>query len=372
MFFRTIELQNFRNYEKLFLKLDPHINIIVGKNGQGKTNILESLYYIAYLKSHRVSDDNVLIRNAKENFKIKAKIKRTSLSDEIKIEQNYLGKKVYFNGAEMLKRGEYIELVNVILFEPSNLEILKGSPNNRRDFLNDAILQVNSNYYTVLNDFNRLLKMRNEYLKSKRTDYDYLATLNKYYATKAAIIYQMRFKYICRLNEFIASIYKNIMGFSSLRLEYKSFYEKLSNKEEIESALITELERNYNKEKYLGSTIEGPQKDDFVFYLNDINLKEYGSQGQQRGAVIALKFAEAEILKKYKEVEPVFLLDDVFSELDGIRKNNLLKYITSDYQIILTTTDLTKIAKKLIAEAKIIKIDNGQIIQGGNYGRTTL
>ena len=110
------------------------------------------------------------------------------------------------------------------------------------------------------------------------------------------------------------------------------------------------------KEKYTGLTIEGPHKDDFVFVTNFTNLKEYGSQGQQRGAVISLKFAEAEIIKKYKNVTPIFLLDDVFSELDGIRKNNLLKYISHDYQVILTTTDINKISKKLLDEANIIKI----------------
>lgn len=362
MFFKTLELQNFRNYDNLTLKLDPHINIIVGKNGQGKTNILESFYYIAYLKSHRVNDDNILIKNEKKSFKIKSKIKRETLLDEVKIEQTLESKKVFFNQTEMLKRGEYLELINIILFEPSNLEILKGSPNIRREYLNDAISQINSNYYNVLNDFNRLLKMRNEFLKSKRNDRDYLETLDKYYVDKAVIIYQMRAKYINKINEFITDIYKNIMNIDNLKIEYKSFYERIDDKTNVKEALIEEMKKNYNKEKYTGLTIEGPQKDDFIFISGLTNLKEYGSQGQQRGAVISLKFAEAEIVKKYKNVIPVFLLDDVFSELDGIRKNNLLKYITSDYQIILTTTDLAKISKKLIAEAKIIKINNGTIL----------
>ena len=362
MFFKSLELQNFRNYDNLNLKFDPHINIIVGKNGQGKTNILESLYYIAYLKSHRINEDVVLIKNAKKSFKIKSKIKRESLLDEIKIEQNLDKRIVFFNQTEMTKRGEYLELINIILFEPTNLDILKGSPNIRRDFLNDAISQINSNYYDVLNDFNRLLKMRNEYLKSNRDDKDYLDSLDKYYIDKAVIIYQMRSKYISRINEFITKIYRDIMNIDDLTIEYKSFYERLEDKNGVREALTLEMQKNYGKEKYLGLTIEGPQKDDFCFISKNTNLKEYGSQGQQRGAVISLKFAEAEIIKKYKNVTPVFLLDDVFSELDGIRKNNLIKYITSDYQVILTTTDLAKISKKLISEAKIIKIDDGNVI----------
>ncbi len=362
MFFKSLELKNFRNYNNLNLSFNSHINIIVGKNGQGKTNILESLYYIAYLKSHRISDDNILINEAKKNFKIKSKIKRENLLDEVKIEQTLDNRKVFFNQTEIQKKGEYLELINVILFEPTNLEILKGSPNIRREFLNDAIFQINSNYYNVLNDFNRLLKMRNEFLKSNRNDQVYLETLDKYYVEKAIIIYQMRAKYINKINEFISDIYKNIMNIENLKIEYKSFYSKIENKNDIKEALIKEMKNNYNKEKYTGITIEGPQKDDFVFLLNSKNLKEYGSQGQQRGAVISLKFAEAEIIKKYKNVIPIFLLDDVFSELDGIRKNNLLKYIESEYQVILTTTDLSKISKKLITNAQIIKIENGNII----------
>ena len=122
------------------------------------------------------------------------------------------------------------------------------------------------------------------------------------------------------------------------------------------------MKKNYQKEKYTGHTIEGPHKDDFIFEIDFQNLKEYGSQGQQRAAVISFKFAEAEIIKKYKNTNPIFLLDDVFSELDGIRKNNLLKYIANEYQVILTTTDVTKISKKLLDKANIIKIDTGQVI----------
>lgn len=362
MFFKSLELNNFRNYEKLDLKFDQHINIIVGKNGQGKTNIIESLYYLAYLKSHRINDDNVLINNLNKKFKIRARIKRETLVDEVKIDYGNDLKKMYFNSSLYEKKSDFLELINVILFEPNNLEIVKGSPSIRRDFLNDAISQINGNYYNILSDFNRLLKMRNEYLKSNKFDQIYLDTLDKYYIEKAIIIYQMRSKYVSRLNEFIRKIYKNIMNIDDIKIVYKSFYERLDNKEKIKEKLELEMKNNYHKEKYLGQTIEGPQKDDFLFLVNEKNLKEYGSQGQQRGAVIALKFSEAEILKKYKSIIPIFLLDDVFSELDGIRKNNLIKYIQNDYQVILTTTDLTKISKKLIENAKVIKIEKGKVV----------
>lgn len=356
MFFKSIDLVNFRSYDHLLLKFDPHINIIVGKNGQGKTNILESLYYFAYLKSHRVHDENVLIKNEKKAFKIKCKLKRETLIDELKIEYNQINKKIVYNQTEINKKSEYLQIVNIILFEPSNLEILKGSPNIRREYLNDAISQINGNYYNILNDYNKLLRMRNEFLKSKRNDIDYLDTLDKYFVEKATTIYQMRAKYINKLNEFISQIYQDIMNIPSLKIEYKSFYETIEDKDKIKDLLILEMKKNYSKEKYTGLTIEGPHKDDFVFVTNFANLKEYGSQGQQRGAVISLKFAEAEIIKKYKNVTPIFLLDDVFSELDGIRKNNLLKYINHDYQVILTTTDVNKISKKLLDNANIIKI----------------
>lgn len=357
MFFKSVELKNYRNYDLLKLKFTPTINIIVGKNGQGKTNILESLYYTGYLKSHRVSDDTILIKNNKKNFKILSKIQKNEFLDEIKIENTEYSRKIYLNSDEVTKKSEYLELINIILFEPSNLELIKGSPNIRREFLNDAIININHSYYNILNDYNKLLKMRNEYLKSRRNDQDYLEVLDKYFIDKAMLIYQMRNKYINKINEFITNIFCDIMNIDNLKIQYKSFYNNLLEQKNPKEYFQKFLKENYEKEKNIGLTSEGPHKDDFVFLTDQINLKEYGSQGQQRAGVISLKFAEAEIIKKYKKALPILLLDDVFSELDGIRKNNLLKYLSSGSQVILTTTDINKISKRLIDNANIIKIE---------------
>ena len=357
MFFKSVELKNYRNYDLLKLKFTPTINIIVGKNGQGKTNKLESLYYTGHLKSHRVSDDTILIKNSKKNLKILSKIQKNEFLDEIKIENTEYSRKIYLNNDEITKKSEYLELINIILFEPSNLELIKGAPNIRREFLNDAIININHSYYNILNDYNKLLKMRNEYLKSRRNDKEYLEVLDKYFIDKAMLIYQMRNKYINKINEFIINIFHDIMNIDNLKIQYKSFYNILLEQENPKEYFKNFLQENYEKEKNIGLTSEGPHKDDFVFLTNQINLKEYGSQGQQRAGVISLKFAEAEIIKKYKKTLPVLLLDDVFSELDGIRKNNLLKYLSSGSQVILTTTDINKISKKLIDNANIIKIE---------------
>jgi len=357
MFFKSVELKNYRNYDLLKLKFTPTINIIVGKNGQGKTNILESLYYTGHLKSHRVSDDTILIKNSKKNLKILSKIQKNEFLDEIRIENTEYSRKIYLNNDEITKKSEYLELVNIILFEPSNLELIKGAPNIRREFLNDAIININHSYYNILNDYNKLLKMRNEYLKSRRNDKEYLEVLDKYFIDKAMLIYQMRNKYINKINEFITNIFRDIMNIDNLKIQYKSFYNILLEQENPKEYFQNFLQENYEKEKNIGLTSEGPHKDDFVFLTNQINLKEYGSQGQQRAGVISLKFAEAEIIKKYKKTLPILLLDDVFSELDGIRKNNLLKYLSSGSQVILTTTDINKISKKLIDNANIIKIE---------------
>lgn len=357
MVFKSVELKNYRNYDLLKLKFTPTINIIVGKNGQGKTNILESLYYTGHLKSHRVNDDTILIKNNKKNFKILSKIQKNEFLDEIKIENTEYSQKIYLNNDEITKKSEYLELINIILFEPNNLELIKGSPNIRREFLNDAIININHSYYNILNDYNKLLKMRNEYLKSRRNDKEYLEVLDKYFIDKAMLIYQMRNKYINKINEFITNIFCDIMNIDNLKIQYKSFYNILLEQENPKEYFQNFLQENYEKEKNIGLTSEGPHKDDFVFLTDQINLKEYGSQGQQRAGVISLKFSEAEIIKKYKKTFPVLLLDDVFSELDGIRKNNLLKYLSSGSQVILTTTDINKISKKLIDNANIIKIE---------------
>jgi len=211
------------------------------------------------------------------------------------------------------------------------------------------------------------LKLRNEYLKKINrkisVDKNYINILTGYLVDKSIMIYKMRNKYINKINEYCGSIYKDIMNLEGFSIKYsKSIEFELSNPN-LKEYLIQEYNKKLDYDIKLCSTSIGPHKDDIEFYLGNKNLKFYGSQGQQRVAVLALKLSEIEIFKKYKETTPILLLDDIFSELDDNKKNNLLKYISRDIQTIITTTDLNNLDPKLIKKSKLFNINNGNIIK---------
>ncbi len=365
MYIKSIKLQNFRNYETLSLDFHKGINIIYGKNAQGKTNLLESIYVLGITKSHRSSIDNYLIKDNKDFLNIKGTIKKTKFPIDLEF---YLknNKELKLDGEKINKISDYISNMNLIIFYPEDLEIIKGSPSIRRRFINLELSQLYSGYYNLLNDYNRLLKMRNDYLKKidKKDKYDenYLLVLNNYFVEKGVLIYKMRKKFINLLNEKSKIIFKNITGLDGFHIEYNSNISVDSDDKEIlKNEFYKKLDKMFKSELKFKATLIGPHRDDFDCYLNDCNLKQYGSQGQQRVAVLSIKLAEIAVFKEYTGTTPILLLDDIFSELDSKKKNNLLKYIKNNIQTIITTTDLATINKKIIDKAKLIEIENGQI-----------
>lgn len=367
MYIQTLKLQNFRNYDSLELNFNKGINIIYGKNAQGKTNLLESIYVLGITKSHRSSIDNYLIQNDKDFLRVTGIIKKGRFPEKLEI---YLSeqKKLKIDNNPILKVSDYISKMNIIIFYPEDLEIIKGSPSIRRRFLNLELSQLFNNYYTLLNDYNKLLKMRNDYLKQvsikNKYDENYLQVLNSYFVEKAIILFKMRKKFINLLNNKAEMIFKSITGLSGYRIVYNSNIDLTDDsKESIKKILTEKLDKNFKRELKFKATLVGPHRDDFEFYLGDLNLKLYGSQGQQRIAVLAMKLAEIAIFKEYTGTTPILLLDDIFSELDSKKKNNLLKYIKNNIQTIITTTDLSLINKKIIDKAKLIEIENGKIKQ---------
>jgi len=365
MYIQSLKLKNFRNYESLELEFNKGINIIYGKNAQGKTNLLESIYVLGITKSHRASIDNYLIKDGQINLNIKGVIRKNrfpinmefslSNSKELKIDKEKIG-----------KVSDYISKMNIIIFYPEDLEIIKGSPNIRRKFLNLELSQLYSGYYTLLNDYNRLLKMRNDYLKkiasNENYDKNYLSILNSYFIDKGIMICKMRSKFIKLLNEKSREIFKTITGLDGFHIVYNSNIDiNLENKELIKKEYEFKLDKMFKSEIKFRASLVGPHRDDFEFYLNDNNLKQYGSQGQQRIAVLSIKLAEISIFKEYTGTTPILLLDDIFSELDSKKKNNLLRYIKNSIQTIITTTDLATINKKIIDKAKLIEIEDGKI-----------
>lgn len=365
MYIQSIKIQNFRNYETLCLDFNKGINIIYGKNAQGKTNLLESIYVLGLTKSHRLTIDNHLIRNHEKYLTIKGIIKKNRLPTELEFSLS-TGKELKVDKEKITKVSDYISKMNIIIFYPEDLELIKGSPNIRRRFLNLELSQLHSGYYTLLNDYNKLLKMRNEYLKKinagEAIDENYFSILNGYFVEKGSYIYKLRKKFISLLNEKCSQIYKNITGLDGFHLVYESNIDIDSLvQEEIKNSFKQKMSKMFSSELKFKASLVGPHRDDILFYLNEQDLKLYGSQGQQRIAVLTVKLAEIEIFKNYTNTTPILLLDDIFSELDNLKKNNLLKYIKNNIQTIITTTELSSINKKIIDKAKLIEIEDGKV-----------
>ena len=364
MYLEKLEINKFRNYEHLYVELSKSINIIYGNNAQGKTNLLESIYVLGLTKSHRSFIDNNLINKDSNFARIKGLLNIDDYKSTLEIIIQKTSKKLKIDNFDIKRVSDYISNLNIIIFYPEDLKIIKDSPGERRKYLNTELSQMYSNYYNSLNEYNKLLKMRNDYLKKVNEntfDKEYLLIITNYLIDKAILIYRMRNKFIKEINNYCSVIFKNITGLDGFKIVYKPNVDLENNN--FKEQLIEKFTKLLNTEIKLGNTLIGPHRDDFEFCLGDINLKNYGSQGQQRLAILTLKLAEIEVFKKNKGYYPILLLDDVFSELDEVKKNNLLNYINNDIQTIITTTDLNLINKDIIDRSKLFYIENGNLIE---------
>jgi len=367
MFLKKIYLSKFRNYDELLLNLNSGINIIYGDNAQGKTNLLESIYVLGLTKSHRSFIDNNLIKEGSNYSQIKGIINENEIDTTYEISLQPGKNKILKINDDIIKKvSDYVSNINIIIFYPDDLELVKGSPSIRRRFINLEISQIYGNYLNILAEYNQILKLRNDYIKlinqGQNVDMNYFQVLTDYYIDKAILIYQYRYKFIQKLNDVSKNIFYDISLLEGFNIKYKTSFNFDSYETEVMKNIISEkLKKSYLSEIKLKSTLYGPHKDDLEFYINDKNIKNYGSQGQQRMTILALKLAEIRIFKKITDKYPILLLDDVFSELDEIRKNNLLKYIEQDIQTIITTTDLSNIDESIKNNSKLIYIKNGSV-----------
>lgn len=367
MFLQKIYLSKFRNYDNLLLEFNPGINIIYGDNAQGKTNLLESIYVLGLTKSHRSFIDNNLIKEGSNYSQIKGIIKDNEIDTNYEIQlQSGKSKILKINDDTIKKVSDYVSKINIIIFYPDDLELVKGSPSVRRRFINLEISQMYGNYLNILSEYNQILKLRNDYIKlinqGQSVDMNYFQVLTDYYVEKSILIYQYRHKFIEKLNEISKEVFYNISLLDGFHIEYRTSFQFQSyEKESMKNIILEKLKKSYLSEIKFKSTLYGPHKDDLEFFINDKNIKNYGSQGQQRMTVLALKLAEIRIFKEITDKYPILLLDDVFSELDEVRKNNLLKYIEQNIQTIITTTDLSNIDESIKNNSKLIYIRNGSV-----------
>ena len=362
-----ISLVNFRNYLNTAISFRPCMNMLIGDNAQGKTNLLESVIFLALTKSHRIGTSPNVITFDKNKCKISGVVKKDKVVSKLEIEITEEEKKLKVNQNEIRKVADYISYLNIIVFTPDDLEIVKGSPSVRRNLLNIQLSQLSKEYLKNYNEYNKLLKTRNEYLKilfqNNIADKAYLDILTDKLIEKAILIYQKRKEYIDFVNLSIDQYYYDIADDRGVRIQYLpnvDFDEY--DYESLRKRLKHTFKKNYLKELNYGMTIYGPHRDDFIFEYQGNDLKYYGSQGQQKLAILSFKLSEISIFKDITGTEPVLLLDDIFGELDIKKRNTLLKIIHSgDIQSIITTTDLKNIQKKYLEDAYIFQVKNGNI-----------
>lgn len=361
---QNLNLKNFRNYNKLDISFNDKLNIIIGNNAQGKTNILEAIYYLSITKPISINNDKSIIMRDKDGTSISTVVVDKDSSNKLTVNVTSNGKKLLINSNEIKKHSDFIGKLKVILFTPDSLGIIKEGPGNRRRFLNIEISQLYVRYINILNEFNVILKQRNEYLKIIREgnyNKEYMNILNEKFISLSIDIYKYRKKFIDLLNRYIGSIFKDISSYEGLSLRYITNID-LSDMNNIEKVLMEKIDAGFNREVIYGSTLIGPHRDDFSFILEDNDLLLYGSQGQLKMAVLALKLAEIEVFKDICGENPVILLDDLFSELDINKRNKVINYLNKDMQTIITTTDLSNVDEEYINNSYIFEIENGAVI----------
>lgn len=353
----SLSLMNFRNYETLNISFGD-LNIIYGLNGSGKTNIIEAIYTLALTKSFRINNDKVMIKKGKIKAKIKGNVLKNGDENTFGVEISNDGKVVTINDEKQDKVSDYVSRINVILFNPSDTRLIDDAPSERRKMLNIEISQIYKEYLVILTNYQRILKQRNFYLRGMYVNGSYTNTyldiLTKKLIEYGSVICKYREKFVDNINKYIASNYEKIFGSGTLKIRYVSTFKNKS-----EDDLIKRYKDNYQKELSVGKTLEGIHHDDIVFVLDNNNLKEWGSEGQRKNAIISFKLAEISVINEIKGYYPILILDDLFSELDKEKVTNLLGMLDRNVQTFITTTDLKNISKKVIKDAKKFKVNAG-------------
>lgn len=357
MIIQALALNNYRNYTEENLTFSDGINILYGDNAQGKTNILEAIYMLATTKSHRGSHDREIIKFNENESHIKADIIKNDVSHRIDMHlRRNKNKGVAIDMVSIKKSAQLFGLVNIILFAPEDLNIIKESPSDRRRFMDMEMCQLSRLYYSNLSSYNKVLNQRNNLLKQISFDtskIDMLDVWDMQLADYGIKIIKDRNNFIDMLNEIIPSIHRNL---TDNKEELKISYDKNVSEENFLDELIGKREADL---KYQ-STQTGPHRDDISFYLNDMDVKRFGSQGQIRTVALSLKLAEIELVKRLINDNPILLLDDVMSELDKSRRDALLASI-SKIQTIITCTGYDDFIKERLSIDKIYRVADGKV-----------
>ena len=343
MLIKKIQLNDYRNYSQYSIEFDPRLNIIIGKNGVGKTNILESIIVVSNIKSFRTLNDKDLIQQNKDYLRILLQ----SDTHKFKVVISNQGRSLFIDDNPIKTSSNFIGKLNAILFKPSDLELFNQSPSERRRLLDVEIGKVSNIYLTNLNKYKYLVNDKNKILKELEIDENLLSVINESMIKPIETIILEREKFFEIINKYINDIYQKI---SNSKDEIKIIYKKCCEKENI----LENINKTKEKDKYYHYAVFGPHHDDFEFKFNNIDINSIASQGQKRMAFIAFKFALIKYIENTINSTPIVLLDDILSELDTDNQERLFNQIPDNAQVIITNTDIKNL--KINKKYKLIEI----------------
>ncbi len=377
MFLKRLKFNNYRNYDSLEFEFSKNKTLFVGKNAQGKTNLLEAVYYLSALNSSRIKKDKELIKFGNEFCNINATVLKSETDVELDILINPPKNKVLkVNGIKKNKSRDFVRVLSTVSFANSDLLLLRGEPSDRRKWLDNAICQVYPAYLDKINKYNKIRLQKANFLSDNQgrpfglngtgggLNETMLDVFNTQLANSSANIMYLRMKFLSELKKIAKEKHLSISRDEELNIEYENTLgAEYSSVAELSSLAYEKLCEVKAKEIKKGQCLIGPHRDDVAFFINGLDAKRYASQGQQRTIVLALKLSELDIIQEKINEMPVLLLDDVLAELDNIRQNYLLDTIKDGVQTIITSVDTLAFDDDFLADVEIVQVEGGNIVQ---------
>jgi DNA replication and repair protein RecF len=373
VYITTLTARHFRNYDSLELDFSPRINIIVGANAQGKTNLLEAVHFLATGRSHRSSRDGELVKWGEDCAFLRGEVSAAGGTRCIEAQVPVAGRKsIRVNGTELRRLSDLFGIFQIVMFTPDDLQLIKGSPGLRRRYLDMQICQISPLYRHYLQRYNQVLRQRNKLLE--RRDNKSLLVWDEQLVRLGSVVIRYRLKAAEVLSSLTRKHYRTIAGGEEdLLLEYQPFWARDGEhppwgEDEVEGIFHEQIRLVREDELRRGQTLVGPQRDDLVFYITDRPAKSFASQGQQRSGVLACKLAELDYMHQESGEYPLLLLDDVASELDDERRAQLFEGVPKQVQLLLTTTNLRPLMP-MLARGQVFRVADGIIRKEGKGGQ---
>jgi DNA replication and repair protein RecF len=373
MFLQSLQLRYFRNYKEQFVEFTAPKTILVGNNAQGKSNLLEAVELLATLRSHRLAKDRDLVQDGEAIAQINATLKRDTGINDLTLTLRRNGRRTVARNSEVVRRQmDFLGVLNAVEFSSLDLELVRGGPDLRRHWLDTLLIQLEPIYTSILQQYHQVLRQRNAFLKrhlETTPDPDQLALWDAQLVATGIKVIRRRDRAIQRLAPIAAMWHANISNSTEiLQIKYSpSIPFEQSQPEQVQKSFFDRIQQRAVAETHQGTTLIGPHRDEIELVINQTPARQYGSQGQQRTLVLALKLAELQLIEEVVGEPPLLLLDDVLAELDPSRQNQLLDTIQDRFQTIITTTHLGSFDAQWLQSSQILTVDSGKILNQTNF-----